>query len=136
MNQVVEIRRMEAELFRRHRGDELGAGLERGIEKFQARCVRQEMGLIGGREKSALMMIEPPSETRAGRVLEIHDGVDVAVELRFIEQLGSLVREAGIVELGGGIDLSAEEAAEDRRGTGAVETTIVEKDADFHGENT
>ena len=39
---------------------------------------------IFGRQKSALMMIEPPGQTRIARVLEVDDGILVAIKkLRF-----------------------------------------------------
>ena len=71
------------------------------------------------------MMVEPPGQARIGGVLEIDNGVHVAVEISGLKQLVGLVGEAGEREFGAGIELGFDKAAEKRRRGRAVETMIV-----------
>ncbi len=88
-------------------------------------------GVLGG-QKGALMMVEPPGELWIAGVLEVDDGVLLAVEEAVLEDLGGPVRHAGVVEIGGGVERTAVKAAEKCRGGGAVETVIVVEDAYPH----
>jgi hypothetical protein len=81
---------------------------------------------VGGRQKSALVMIKPPCEERRAGILEIHDGVFVAIKCAILERLRGLVRHPSIEELGGGIDTLFIKARENRGGGGSVEAFIVE----------
>src|ERR1700691_6016454 len=85
-----------------------------------------EMLGVGGRQKRALMVVEPPSEFGRAGIFEIHDGVFVAVECAVLEGLRGLVRHAGVEEFGGGIDALLVKARENRGGGGSVEAFIVE----------
>ena len=76
-------------------GDETGAGLEIGIVKLAIALVLLEVGRILGREKGALMMVEPPGNFGRTGVLEVHDGVFVAIKLLLIEQRPGAVQQAG-----------------------------------------
>jgi hypothetical protein len=87
--------------------------------------VALEMLGVLGRQESALMMVEPPGQPRVGGVLEIHDGIDVAVEISGLEKLVGFVGQAGESEFGRGIKFGFDKAAEKRRRGRAVETMIV-----------
>ena len=78
------------------------------------------------------MMIEPPSEARIGGVLEVHDGIDVAIEKAGLEQLRSLVGQARKFELSVGIKLGFQEPREERRGGRSVEAMVVIEDPRAH----
>src|ERR1019366_7112652 len=91
---------IEAEMLLRDHGDETGAGLVIGIVKLAVALVLFEVLGIGRRKKSALVMIEPPSDLGRTGVFEVDDGVLVAVELVLIEQSASTVHEAGENKLG------------------------------------
>ena len=84
-----------------------------------------EMFAVLGRQKGALVMIEPPGEARVGGIFKVDNGVDVAVEHARLKQLRSFVRQAGEEKLGAGIELFFHETAEEGRGGRAVETMIV-----------
>ena len=131
-DQVLEIRRIVAEFFARHGGDVFGAGAEGGIEKFVAADVVAEMHGVLGREESALMMIEPPGQAGVGRILEIDDGVDIAVEHGGLEQLRGFMGQAGIDEVGAGIEFFSDKTAEEGRRGGAVEAMVVIENANPH----
>ena len=50
-------------------------------------------------QERALVVIEPPGQPRVGRILEIDDRVDVAVEEAVFKQLGSFVGQSGEFKL-------------------------------------
>ena len=78
------------------------------------------------------MVIEPPGELRVARVLEIDDGVLVAVEKAVFENLRGPVGHAGISEIRVRMECAADEAAEERCRGGAVETVVVIEDSYEH----
>src|SRR5258708_1210458 len=86
-------------------------------------------------QEGALMMIKPPSQARVGRVLEIDDGVDVAIEIRVFEELRGLVGQPGEREFGVGSEFRFAEAAKESRRCSSVETMIVVENSDPHREN-
>ena len=86
---------------------------------------------VGGSEKGALVMIEPPGEARGARVFEVDDGVFVAVEDSVFERGGGLVGHASELEVGGGINALAIKAGEDGGRGGAVEAFIVKENVNF-----
>src|SRR5437764_3909274 len=90
---------------------------------------------IFGSQKCALVMIEPPGHARISRVLKINDGVLVTVEQSRFEQLRGLVRQSGIGELRGWVELSFNKAAEERSRRRSVEAMIVIKDSHPHFKN-
>ena len=49
------------------------------------------LGVFGAQER-ALMMVEPPGEPRVGGVLEVDDGILVAIEKMVVENLRRGVR--------------------------------------------
>ena len=67
-------------------GDEAGAGFEIRIVELAIALVLLEVGRVLGSEESALVMVEPPGNFGRAGVLEVHDGVFVAIKLLFIEQ--------------------------------------------------
>ena len=88
---------------------------------------------VGGAEKCALMMIEPPGELVAGGVLEVDDGVDFAVKHGFVPGLGRGVHHACVEELGAGIVSGLGEPGEECGRGGTVEAVIVVEHSDPHG---
>ena len=89
------------------------------------------LGVLGS-QKRALMMIEPPGEMRVARILEIHNGVLVAIEKLRLENLRGFVGHAGVSELGAGVKRTFHEAAEEGRGGRAVEAVVVVENPDAH----
>ena len=80
VDQFIQPARVEAELFLYLLGDEFSAGTVSRIVKLPAAPVTQEMILVLPVEESALVMVEPPRQTRIAGVLEVYDGVFIAVE--------------------------------------------------------
>src|ERR1051325_8136825 len=89
-----------------------------------------------GSEERALMVIEPPRQTRIAGVFEIHDGILVAIKQTVLKELGGLMGHAGVVEFGIGMERAADKAAEKCRRRGAVETMIVIENSNVHPELT
>lgn len=85
---------------------------------------------IRRREKRALMVIEPPGDFRRVRVLEIDDGVFVAIEEAGSPRLGSTMGHTGEAELRGGIKRFLVKAIEQSSRGGAIKATIVETQPD------
>src|SRR5690349_3260628 len=89
------------------------------------------LGVLGFEERT-LMMVEPPGEPKGIRILEIHDGIFVAVEDAVFERLRGLVRHAGETKVRVRMDALAVETRKDGCGRRAVETFVVEADLDSH----
>src|ERR1700734_1652695 len=89
------------------------------------------LGILGS-EKRALMVVEPPGEQRRTGVLEIHDGVFVAVENAILEWLGSFMRHPGVHKLGVRVDTFSVEAGENGGGGRSIEAFIVKTKANLH----
>ena len=76
-------------------------------------------------EKGALVMVEPPREPRIARVLEVHDGVFVAIEETASNSLGGLVGHARVTKLGRRVNRAGDKAAEVSSRGCPVEAVIV-----------
>ena len=83
------------------------------------------MLLILGIQKRALVMVEPPGELRIAGVLEIDDGVFVAVEESRIEELGCLVRHSRVAEFRIGVNGPQDKPAEVSGRRRSIEAMIV-----------
>src|SRR5580700_5222296 len=105
-----------AATLQRDHGDKTRAGFEVGIVEFSVALVVLEVGGVGGREKCALMMVEPPGDLGRRRVLEIDDGVFVAIEMGFIKQRSGAVQKAGKDEVGVFANALAIKTGEERGG--------------------
>jgi hypothetical protein len=95
------------------------AGDVRGVEELARRAdrillTRAKMGLILGRKKCRLVMIEPPGDPGRGRVFEIDNGVFVAGEFSFVEQGPGAVDQAVKLVRGPGLDTFAMKTCEQR----------------------
>ncbi len=67
-------------LFGNH-GNETGAGLEGRIIELAVALILLEVGGVVGRKKSAFVVIEPPGDFGRTGILEIDNGILVAIEL-------------------------------------------------------
>jgi hypothetical protein len=86
---------IETEALLGYGGDETGAGLEIRIVKLAIALILFEVGRILGREKSTQMMVKPPGNPGRAGVLEVHDGIFVAIKLLLIEQRPGAVQQTG-----------------------------------------
>ena len=84
------------------------------------------------REERALMVVEPPGHLGAGAILEIDNGVLVAVEQAFVEQLRRFVGQAAINKFGVRIEGFLHETAEVGGGCRPVEAVVVIEDSNPH----
>jgi hypothetical protein len=73
-------------------------------------------------------MIEPPRDIRRTGILEVDDGVLVAIELLFIEQGSRTMDEASEFEVDVAADALAIEAREKRRRGSPIKAFVVIKD--------
>ena len=88
------------------------------------------MGGVGGRKESALVVIEPPGDVGRTGVLEIDDGVLVAVKLLLVEKRAGAMQQAAEDEFHIAADsLPIEAGKQGGRGC-AVKTFVVIKDPD------
>ena len=78
---------VETEFLRGDGGEELGAGFVFGIVEFFAGVIAAEVLGVFGLEEGALVVIEPPSKAGRAGVLEVDDGVLVAVEDAVLERV-------------------------------------------------
>jgi hypothetical protein len=76
-------------------------------------------------------MVEPPSDFGRTGVLEIDDGIFVAVEMRFIKERSRAMQQAGEDEGGVLANALAVKPGEECGGASSVETLVVVKDSDF-----
>src|SRR5581483_10481114 len=95
-----------------HDADEGCARFKARIVKLFAALVLLEMLRILRGKECALMMIEPPGKPRIARILEIHDGVFIAVKQPVIEKLRGFVGHPGETELRSGMDGPFDKAGE------------------------
>ena len=102
---------IEAEALLRDHGDEAGARFEIRIVELAVALVLLEVLGVRGREKCALVMIEPPGDLGRTGVLEIDDGVLVAVELLLVEKRAGAMDQSGEFEF-----RIARECARDKSG--------------------
>ena len=91
-------RGIEAKTLLGDRGNEVGTGLEIRIVELAVALVLFEMGSVLGCEECAQVMIEPPGDFGRTRILEVHDGVFVAIKLSLIKQCTGAVQQAGKYE--------------------------------------
>jgi len=78
------------------------------------------------------VVVEPPRETRIARILEIHNGVLVAVEQRRIEGLGRPVRHPRVTKLRVRVNRARDKAAEEGSRGRPIKTVIVVQHAFEH----
>ena len=88
--------RIEAEALFRDHGDETGAGFEIRVVKLLIALILLKVGGVGWRQKGALMVIEPPGNFRRTGILEIDDGILVAIEFVLVEKGTGAVQQAGV----------------------------------------
>ena len=91
--------RIEAKALFGDHGDEAGAGLESRIVELAVAPVLFEVGGVGRGKKGAFVVIEPPGDFGRTGVLEIDDGILVAVELRLVEKSARTMQQAGVNEI-------------------------------------
>ena len=112
--------------------NEVGARSKFRIVQLLARGIVLVMFGVFPAQERALMMIEPPGQARVGGVLEVHDGVFIAIEQRVLEYLGGFVRHARIGKLCIRMDPVLHKTAEVGRRRSSVETVIVVQDSHQH----
>ncbi len=123
---------LKPQRFARHLGDKRRARLVSGVVELAPAGIPPEVLGVLRRQKRALVMVEPPGEPRIARVLEIDNGVLVAIEQAGVEQLGRLVRHSRVSELRIRVNRARDKAAEEGGRGGAVETMIVIQHAFQH----
>src|SRR5260221_2930933 len=86
---------------------------------------------VGRRQERALVMVKPPGDFRRIGVLEINDGVFVAIEQALFPRMLGLMGHPAEAEFGLGIEVLPIKAVKKRRGSGAIETAIMETQSDL-----
>src|SRR5262245_36048076 len=95
--------------------------------EFSSALIAAEMLLVGFRQESALMMIEPPGQLVGSAVFEIDNDVLLAAEEILIDALARLVRQAFVFNIRRGINLAAIKRRKDGRRRESVKTVVVVK---------
>jgi len=85
--------------------------------------------------EGALVVIEPPGQAWVRRILEIDDGVHVAIKHRVIKEVGGFVSQPGVSEFRVRVKPALDEAGEKCSGSSPVETMVVIEDFDAHGQS-
>src|SRR5438874_1172592 len=85
VHELSDRRRVESKTLFCNRGDETGAGLEIRIIELAVAWVLFEVFSIRRTQKGALVMIKPPCDFWRTRILEIHDGILISVEIVVVE---------------------------------------------------
>jgi len=78
------------------------------------------------------VMVEPPGDFGRTGVLEIDDGVFVAIEMGFIEERSRAMQQAGEDEGGVFANALAIKTGEECGGGSTIETLVVVENSDFH----
>src|SRR5208282_5926357 len=127
-NQFRHRARIEAEALFRDHGNKTCAGFEIRIVELAVALILLEVGGIGGGKKSALVVIEPPGDFGRTGILEIDDGILVAVELLLVEKSAGAMQQAGVEK----VDVAANSFPVETREQGCrarpVKTLVVIKD--------
>src|SRR5579862_2700869 len=82
-------------------------------------------------QESALVMVEPPGQSRRTRIFEINDGIHIAIKDAVLERLRSLMGHSGVRELRKRLDSLPIKAGKDRGGGSAIETFVVKTNANL-----
>ena len=101
------------------------------VKEFLALVAQAIMLRIFRREKSALMMIKPPGNLGRSGILEIDNGILIAIEIGFIEERACAMHQSCELEVHIRPDAFAIEAGKQRRRGCSVKTFAVKKDPDF-----
>src|SRR5260370_13914431 len=131
MNQVCERLGIEAELFPGDRGNELGARLVLRLVKHVRAGPAAKLFGVGGREKRALVMVEPPGYFRRIGKLEVDDDVFFAIEQPRFPGLRGAVRHPGEAELPRWVKSFSIKAVKESSGSSAVKTAIWKTEPDL-----
>jgi hypothetical protein len=99
--------------------------------KFPAAPVRSEVGFIRAAQKRALVMIEPPREARIAGILEVDNGIFVAVKLHVQKELARAMRKTLVLKPGGFADCIQVKAAENSCGGKAIEAIVMKIDLHY-----
>src|SRR6516164_1720010 len=83
-------------------------------------------------EECALVVVKPPRQAFGAAILEVDDGVLVAVKHGFVKELAGAVHQPQVMDLRSRIDPSLVQPGEERGRTSAVKTTVVEANANSH----
>src|SRR5271155_5131851 len=122
---------VESKTLLRDHGDKTGAGFEIRIVELAIALVALKVGRVGRREKRTFVMVEPPGDLGRTGVLEIDDGIFVAVEMGFVKKRSGAMQQSGEDEVSVFANALAIKAGEERRGAGSVETLVVVEDSNF-----
>src|SRR5262245_49759949 len=125
MDKIVEVRGMKPEAACGNVADKCGTGFVARVIQLAPARIAAEMLRVLRIQKSALVVIEPPCESRAAAVFEIDNGVFIAIEKLGSKRLVGAMGHAGIAELCARMNYARDEAAEVRRGGCAIETVVV-----------
>src|ERR1700683_887953 len=118
MNEVCDGRGIESEALLGDHGNKAGAGFEVGIVELSIALVALEVGGIGRGEKCTLVMIKPPRDFWRTGILEVDDGIFVAIEVRFVKERAGTMQEAGEDKGGVFADALAIKTGEESGGAG------------------
>jgi hypothetical protein len=116
----------------RYVGDEFRARLSRCIQELPPGFIGAKMSLVLGRKKGRLVMIEPPGQLFRGRILEINDGVFVAIKHSQIKQIARAMQQSGVVDVSFGMKSFFVETGKGRGGSDAIEAVTMIEQTKFH----
>src|SRR5215469_2673209 len=115
---------METKALLGHQRNETCTRLEVRIVEFAVALVLLKMRRILRRQESALVVIEPPGDFGRTGVLEIDDGVFVAVKLPLVKESAGAMQQSGELEIDVIADSLPVKTRKQRRRRGAVKTLV------------
>src|SRR5207245_2324659 len=131
MNQVRERLGIEAELFLGDRRNQLGARFVVRLIKHARAGPFAELFRVGGRQKRALVMVEPPRQFRRIGKFEIYNYIFVAVEQPRFPGLRCAVRHSREAEFCVLVKTFAVKPVKESGGSSAIKAAIVKAEPDL-----
>ena len=131
VNEVGNGAGIEAETFFGNFCDEAGAGLKCGIVKLAVAAVAFKMRGILRREKGAFMVVEPPGDFWRTGILEIYNGIFIAIEIALVKEGPGAVQQAAENKLNVIAYPLPVKTREQRGGGSAVEAFVMVKNTNF-----
>jgi hypothetical protein len=131
MNQVPQGSGLEPKLLSRGVGNQHGARLIVWFIKHMRARILLEVLRIGGSQKRALVMVEPPGHLRRIRVFEVDDYVLVAVKQIPFPRLGGPMGHSREMKFGARVNPLAIEAVKKCGGSGAIKTAVMKAQSYF-----
>jgi hypothetical protein len=131
MNQVGDGLGIETKALLGDGGYETGAGLKIRVVEFLIALILLKVRSISGRQKCALMMVEPPGDFRGAGLFEIDDGIFLTIKVLLVKQSAGAMQQARENKLNVAANPFAIETREQRSGRSPIKAFVVIEHPNF-----